>query len=78
MRDRVGDAGAQEETSGREERAPNYRAVQDTGPAGQAPTADDEHVDEKARFSILQTNDHETGGHETARREASYHAAVET
>jgi hypothetical protein len=78
MHDRVGDAGSQEETSGRVERALNYRAVQDTGPAGRATTADDEHVDENARLSILRTNDHETGGHETARRETSYRAAVET
>jgi hypothetical protein len=78
MRDRVGDAGAQKEGSGREELPRNYRAVQDAGPAGRAPTADDEHVDENARFSILQTDDHETGGHETAQRETSYRAVVET
>jgi hypothetical protein len=78
MRDQVGDAGAQKEGSGREERMRNYRAVQDAGPAGRAPTADDEHVDENARFSILQTDDHKTGGHETARCETSYRAVVET
>jgi hypothetical protein len=78
MRDRVGDAGAQKEGSGREERARNYPAVQDGVSAGRVPTADDEQVNKNARFSILQTDDHETGGHETARRETSYRAVVET
>jgi hypothetical protein len=75
-RDRVGDADAQKEVSGREEHARTSRAVQNAGPNGRAQTADDEHTDETARLSIVQNNGQMNGGHEAARRGTRYRAEV--
>jgi hypothetical protein len=55
MHDRVGDAGAQMESSGREERARTDGDVQDAGRARRTQTGDDGHSDETARLPIVQT-----------------------
>jgi hypothetical protein len=69
MQDRVGEAGAQMESSGREEGARTDRDVQDAGRARRTQTGDDGHSDETARLPIVQTDVHETVGqadrHET-------------